>query len=115
MLRDTIISTIRRVFCQALAPVTAEQTKMAIEQDISLVQSCNDQIGGISSKIPHFLLSAGKHQLDAYLLEQNTTVTALTLMWLKEDRPDLFVAIMKTHGGIPWFNNQVNSILQSVL
>lgn len=115
MLRETILSTIRKVFCQSLYTVTAPQTVDAIQRDISLLDTCNTEISGISQKIPSFVLTAGKRHLDVYLHESNTTVTALTLAWLKEDRPDLFIAIMTTTGGIPWFNKQVNTIMQNFM
>jgi predicted ABC-type sugar transport system permease subunit len=115
MIRETIITSIRGIFGQALSTVTAEQTKQAIVDDVLLSDTCGLHISSISSKIPPFIVALGRRQLDAFLLETNTTVTALTLKWLQEDRCDLYFAIVKTPGGISWFDKQVKSILNSVL
>ena len=117
LIQDMVTSIVRSVLTESVSGVTPDATREAILDDVSLMDACGVDISDISSRIPPFVSALGRAQLNNYLAENKLTATSLALVWLKEDRPDLYTTIMKSENpsGIKWFDRQVNAILDSVL
>lgn len=95
--------------------VNPDNLVIAIDDDISLWSSGEDEIKKEAESIPGygFIVDIASGYMDT-IDRKYGGFTKLTLMFLREDHPDLYSIIINSPKGEAWLDKQVNEILRGI-
>lgn len=93
--------------------INPDNLVVAIENNISLWESGEEEISKQASGIPPMILDMASEYVDS-IESKYGSFTDLTLRFLKEDHIDLYSVIINTEGGREWLDRQVTEILKGV-
>jgi len=104
---------VRRVLNAAIGNVTPARLLQAIQKNQSLWREAGGDIGKIAACLPPSVIQTCMPMYRNALAEYGNT-TNLVLAWLNQDNPALHSVIIKTEGGIDWFDRQVREICEKI-
>jgi hypothetical protein len=112
LIAHVVARQIRSLLNGAIGPFTPNDIRNAILTNQSIWGGGKREIQQYTTRIPG-LESIGKSVI-ADIEETYGSVTALVVMWLREDHKLKYGMIVNTPGGPEWLDRQVNEILQGL-
>lgn len=104
--------SLRSILNGAVSKFSPSDINKAIRNNESLWGAGEGDIRGRAGQIP-YIHEYGKTFVNK-ITQDYGSVTALVVMWLKEDQKIRWSMIQNTPGGLEWLDRQVNEILEGL-